>query len=339
MGSRFTRKQSTVTSFDVARLAGVSPSTVSLVMTGKAEGRVSEETQQKVRQASEDLSYQINAAARSLRLGDSHAIGLFVPNVLNPFFAKVLQGAQRKAYEAGYNVILMDMMDNPEWQSWLAKSMSARMIDGCILYTPELVLTDTIRKARCCAVLVEVESPGFTCLVIDIEEGARAAVQHLIDLGHRRIAFLDADYEAVTFTLRRKAYRETLQKAGIGYDPGYTGQTKYGIDNTIRAAYQVLSWPNPPTAIFCADDYFVPGVYKAARQLNLRIPEDLSVVGYDNSELARMLEPELTSIDIPAEELGEESVRMILEFLKQEHPFTRHIATRLVVRNSTAPPS
>lgn len=333
------QQKGSITSFDVADLAGVSASTVSLVVTGKAKGRVSEEKQKKVLEACEILGYQINSAARSLRLGSSETIGLFVPSVTNPFFSKVLQGAQRQANLVGYNVLLMDMMEKPDWESWMVYAINGQIIDGCILYLPELIPSKIIEKFKSKAILVEVETPNYACLVIDIENGTKAALKHLIDLGHTKIAFLDADYEAVTFKLRRKAFIDTLTENNLLVYQKYINQTKYGLENTINAAYKILNQVDPPTAIFCADDYFVPGVYKAAHRLNISIPNDLSVVGYDDSELARILEPELTSVSIPAEKVGELSVLMLLDSIKEFHPVKQIIPTNLIIRDSsTFPP-
>lgn len=337
MSSHKLNRRKPVTSFDVARLARVSASTVSLVLNGKALGRVSPENQKKVHKASKELAYNINAAARSLRLGNACTIGLFVPNVINPFFAKFFQGAQRKAYQNKYNVLLVDMMDNPEWQVWLLDSLAARKIDGCILYSPESSAYSTIRKILPYVVLVEVMLPESVSLLIDVEEGARVAMRHLLDMGHIHIAYLDADYKAHTFQLRSKAYREMLQISGIGIRPEYIERTQYGIDNAIKAANRLLKQPQPPTAIFCADDLFVPGVYKAARDLGIRIPDDLSVIGFDDSEISRILEPDLTTVAIPAEKVGEESIEMMLELLRDEQIATRNISTKMVIRNSTAP--
>ena len=337
MSNKESSQRKKVTSFDVAKLVGVSASTVSLVLNGKAKGRVSPKNQKKVLKASRELSYNINAAARSLRLGTAYTIGLFVPNVINPFFAKFFQGAQRKAYQNEYNVLLIDMMYNPEWQVWLFDSLAARRIDGCILYAPESYAYSTIVKILPYAVLIEMMLPESISLSIDVEEGAEDAMRYLLNMGHIQIAYLGADYKGNTFELRLKAYRKMLQISGIGIRPEYIERTQYGIDNTIKAANRLLKQPQPPTAIFCADDLFVPGVYKAARDLGIRIPDDLSVIGFDDSEISRILEPDLTTVAIPAEKVGEESIDMLMKLLRDEQIANRHISTQLVIRNSTAP--
>ena len=179
-----------MTSVDVARRAGVSQSTVSLVFSGKGAGRVSEATQERVRRCARELGYRPNVAAQALRLGRSRAVALLVPDVTNPFFSRVLRGAQRAAQKAGYTVALVDTANDRRWEEQSFEALRAGPVDGYLLFevsAPEALGPDQH------IVLMEAEAPGRPSVRFDAEGGAAAAFQHLVELGHRRIGHLAAD--------------------------------------------------------------------------------------------------------------------------------------------------
>src|SRR5829696_7138441 len=187
------------TSNDVARCAGVSQSTVSLVLSGKAEGRVSEATQERVRRCARELGYRPNVAAQALRLGASRAVALLVPDMTNPFFSRVLHGAQRAAAAAGYIVILVDTQNDRRWEAQSFEALRAGPVDGYLLFevdAPEALGPDPN------VVLMEAEAPRRLSVRFDAEAGAAAAIRHLLELGHRRVAHLAAAFDAPTFGLR-----------------------------------------------------------------------------------------------------------------------------------------
>src|SRR5438876_1677438 len=174
------------TSFDVAKRAGVSQSTVSLVLNGKAAGRVSPRTQEAVRRVAQELGYQPSMAGRTLRLGRTHVAALIIPDVSNPVFAAVLQGAEQAARLRGYTVVQVSTGNDPGWQQRIVHALATRSIDGFILWALDLPKSAQLELLRGNAVIVDGYSPAFPSLLLDIEYGASAALRHLLSQGHRR---------------------------------------------------------------------------------------------------------------------------------------------------------
>ena len=324
-----------VTSIDVARAAGVSQSTVSLVFSGKGQGRVSEATQEHVRRCARELGYRPNVAAQALRLGTSRAVALLVPDITNPFFSRVLRGAQRAAQAAGYTVALVDTANDRRWEEQSFEALRAGPVDGYLLFevsAPEALGPDEN------VVLVEAEAPRRPSVRFDAEGGAAAAFEHLLELGHRRIAHLAADFDAPTFHLREAARRRVLSDAGL--DPGTQprAMTAIGIDAARDAGRALLD--DHPTAIFCDDDLIAAGLYLAARERGLRIPEDLSVVGFDDMDFARVLAPPLTTVALDAELLGASAFELLEARMSGRRTRRRMVLpAQLLVRESTAAPA
>ena len=199
--------QQRVTSTDVAERAGVSQSTVSLVFSGKGRGRVSEATQEHVRRVARELGYRPNVAAQALRLGTSRAVALLVPDITNPFFSRVLRGAQRAAQAARYTVALVDTANDRRWQEQSFEALRAGPVDGYLLF--EVSAPDALGPDEN-VVLMEAEEPRRPSVRFDAEAGAAAAFGHLLELGHRRIGHLAASFDAPTFHLRAAARRRVL---------------------------------------------------------------------------------------------------------------------------------
>lgn len=322
-----------VTSVDVAHRAGVSQSTVSLVFSGKGRGRVSAATQEKVRRVARELGYRPNVAAQALRLGSSRAVALLVPDVTNPFFARVLRGAQRAAHEAGYTVALVDTGNDRRWEEQSFEALRAGPVDGYLLFEvmpPEGLSPDEQ------VVLIESRAPRRSSVRFDSEGGAAAAFEHLLELGHRRIGHLAADFDAPTFHLREDARRRVLSGAGLDPDALPRAVTQITIDDARDAAGPLLD--EEPTAVFCDDDVVAAGLYLAARERGLRIPRDLSVIGFDDMDFARVLEPALTTVALDAELLGATAFGLLEERMGGGRPRRPVVLpAELVVRGSTGP--
>jgi DNA-binding LacI/PurR family transcriptional regulator len=320
-----------VTSVDVAHRAGVSQSTVSLVFSGKGRGRVSAATQEKVRRVARELGYRPNVAAQALRLGSSRAVALVVPDVTNPFFARVLRGAQRAAQEAGYTVALVDTGNDRRWEEQSFEALRAGPVDGYLLFEvmpPEGLAADEQ------VVLIESRAPRRSSVRFDSEAGA---FEHLLELGHRRIGHLAADFDAPTFHLREDARRRVLSAAGLDPDALPRAVTQITIDDARDAAGPLLD--QQPTAVFCDDDIVAAGLYLAARERGLRIPRDLSVIGFDDMDFARVLEPALTTVALDAELLGATAFALLEERMGGGRPRRPVVLpAELVVRGSTGPP-
>ncbi|WP_369198171.1 LacI family DNA-binding transcriptional regulator [Streptomyces djakartensis] len=327
------------TSRDVAQAAGVSQAAVSLVLGDKWRGRVSEATAERVREAARDLGYRPNLAARHLRLGRTRTVLLVVPVLTTEFFAGVYTGAARVAAEHGFGVVLYP---SPEGigpaRDPFASSQAA--LDGVIASSMAADALSAIRGEALPLVMLDSDpagSLGAATVNLDIADGVRQISEHLLSLGHRRFLHLAADVPSWTFEVRSRELAARLSRV-----PGTsvrTARAPISIEGAQAAAHGALSDPaERPTAVVCDDDKLAAGVYKAARRLGLRIPDDLSVTGLDDLALATAIDPELTTVRLDAELFGERGMRALLAVLEGRETESGDIPVHLVVRASTGPP-
>lgn len=333
-----------VTGFDVARRAAVSQSAVSLVLSGKAQGRISLATQRRVLEACRELGYRPHPAARSLRLGRANAVALVVPDAVHPFYAHLFQGASRAARDRGYTVVLVDAENSDDWREVILDTLTRYALDGFVIHllAPEVEGAELAGRT----VLIEASHPRMPTVDLDVAGGTRAAMDHLLGLGHRRIAHLAGDLSAEIFRVRRDGYLAALRRVGVVPPSRYVVGVvddggPFNFERAHEAMTRMLRADDPPTAVFCADDMFAVGAVKAALDLGLRVPEELSVVGFDDLEAARMLTPELTTIAIPAPRVGQLAVDVLLDLLEGRRaanaPQRLTVDLHLVVRSSTGP--
>lgn len=318
-----------ITSVDVARRVGVSQSTVSLVFSGKAAGRISARTEAAVRAAAAELGYRPNAAARALKTGAARTIVLVVPDITNPFFGGLLRGAQTAARAAGYAVALIDTDNDRDWGAASAEALHAGPADGLLLFE-----VDPPKWAAGSEpiVVIESESRGHPSVRLDAEGGTEAAVDHLLELGHRHIGHVASVHDRPTFRLRRRAVDRRLG----GAPPRV--RSDFVLDGARDATLELLDAHPELTAIFCDDDVIAAGAYLAARARGLRIPEDLSVVGFDGLDIGRVLDPPVTTVAADAAGLGRVAFELLTALLAGKRPRSRVMRVELVVRGSSAPP-
>ena len=318
-----------VTSVDVARRVGVSQSTVSLVFSGKAAGRISARTEAAVREAAAELGYRPNVAARALKTGAARTIVLVVPDITNPFFGGLLRGAQTAARAAGYAVALIDTDNDRDWGAASAEALHAGPADGLLLFE-----VDPPRWAAGSEpiVVIESESRGHPSVRLDAEGGTDAAVRHLLEIGHRRIGHVASVHDRPTFKLRRRA----IDRLVDGDVPRV--RSDFVVDGARDAALELLREHPDLTAVFCDDDVIAAGAYLAARKLGLRIPGDLSVVGFDGLDIGRVIDPPLTTVVADSPGLGRVAFELLTALLAGKRPRSRVMAVELEVRGSTAPP-
>ncbi|NGO10104.1 LacI family transcriptional regulator [Streptomyces sp. HC44] len=333
------RSSTRPTSRDVAQAAGVSQAAVSLVLGDKWRGRVSEATAERVRQAARELGYRPNLAARNLRLGRTRTALLVVPALTNEFFAAVYEGAARVAAKHGFGVVLYP---SPEGIGPAPDPFpSARAaLDGVIASSMASDALTTIRGDDLPLVMLDSDpanSLGAATVNLDITDGMRQVTEHLLTLGHRRFLHLAADIDSWTFDVRA---RELAARVGQSTDTEVrTAKAPITIQGALAAAEDALNGPGPrPTALICDDDKLAVGAYKAARRLGLRIPDDISVTGFDDLALATAIEPELTTVRLDAGLFGERGMAALLAVLEGDTPPEGDIPVELVVRGSTAPP-
>ena len=340
MAKRSSAAQRRVTTHDVAARAGVSQPTVSLVLSRNPTARVAADTRERVINAAKELGYQPNVVARSLVRRRSYAIGLVVPDLANQFFAHVVSGAQRVAVEEGYAVLLCEQRGTAIDQH--LDALRSRQVDGLILDAagasaiPEELL-DGIN-----VVLIDQPSERWPGVASDAEGAGRMAAEHLIGLGHRRIAFIGPSADVHSFRMRERGFTRAVRAAGITIDTDLFRRGRATVAGGHAAMRALFALPSPPTAVFCANDLIAFGAYKACAQAGVSIPGDMSIVGCDDIEFAQLVTPELTTIAVPARELGARAARLLVRDLAggaappSQH--ARPLPVKLVTRGSTAAP-
>ncbi|MDX3075138.1 LacI family DNA-binding transcriptional regulator [Streptomyces sp. MI02-7b] len=325
------------TSRDVARAAGVSQATVSLVLGGKWRGRVSERTADTVRAQARELGYRPNIAARNLRLGRTRTALLVVPSITNEYFARIYTGAARVAEENGFGVVLYP---SPEGVGPARDPFGSAQaaLDGIIASSMAADALAAIGEGGLPLVMLDADpaEPGPAATVnLAIADGMRQIARHVGALGHRpeRVAHLAAAIDTWTFRIRAQALAEVL-----GTTPA-TEHSALDPEAARQAAERLLARPGArPTVVVCDDDVLAVGACKALRRLGLRVPDDVSVTGYDDFALATAIEPELTTVRLPAEAVGAGGMTALLDALAGRPATGAELPVHLVVRGSTAPP-
>ncbi|WP_433333555.1 LacI family DNA-binding transcriptional regulator [Spirillospora sp. CA-294931] len=318
----------------MAQAAGVSQSTVSLVLGGKWAGRISPATADAVRATAARLGYRPNLAARNLRLGTTRTVMLVVPSLTAPFFGDVHIGAARVAGRHGFGVVVYPWPDDagPAGSPFAAPHEA---IDGILASSLAADVLSEFRGTPSVMLDSDPAGPGPT-VDFAVGDGMRAIAGHLLGLGHRDIGHVSAAVDQWTFRARAEALADA-----VGAVPGTTlvrASTPIHVASAKDAAGALLDRPSPPTALVCDDDLIAAGVYKAARARGLDVPGDLSVTGFDDVLLATALEPELTTVRLPAEELGAQGMAALLELLEGGTPESRSLPGELMIRASTGVP-
>ncbi|MFD4136915.1 LacI family DNA-binding transcriptional regulator [Streptomyces goshikiensis] len=324
------------TSRDVATAAGVSQATVSLVLGDKWRGRVSERTAALVRETATHLGYRPNLAARNLRLGTTRTALLVVPALTNEFFARVYTGAARIAAEHGFGVVLYPSPDGTgPARDPFASARAA--LDGVIASSMAAGALDAIGGADLPLVMLDSDpTAGRAAAHVNLAmaDGMRQTAEHLLGLGHRRILHLASAVDSWTFDTRAEALAALLRP----HAELRTTRSTLTVDGARTATEKALTAPGDrPTAIVCDDDILAAGACKAARRLGLRIPDDLSVTGFDDLALATAVDPELTTVHLPAERVGEQGMTALLAVLDATPWTAPDIPVHLVVRDSSGP--
>lgn len=326
----------------VARLAGVSTATVSRALRGLPN--VSAEARQRVLEAAEQLDYVASPSASRLASGRTRSVGVVMPYIGRYFFSQVLAGAEAVLREAGYDVLLYALPDDRARDRFFAQMPVRRRVDAVLIITLPLSAdqVDQFRALRVPVASVGVPMPGITAVGIDDRAAARTATTHLVNLGHERIAMIGggvSEAEPNRFTtpeLRRDGYRDALTDAGLPLRPEYEVDGTYTARGGERAMAQLLSLPRPPTAVFAQSDRMAMGAMHALRALGLNCPRDVSIVGFDDHEVADPLD--LTTMAQPMPEQGAAAAEQLLAALAGGTPTDVVLPTSLVLRASTSPP-
>jgi len=327
-----------ITIHDVAREAGVSVSTVSRVLNDKAD--VAESTYSRVKSVIAELGYTSSLAAKSMRSRQTNVIGLIVPTLDDPFPIEVMKGVNQAIVQFNYDLIVFTSGDfrvksSAQKESQYVSLLNHSITDGVIILVPSA--TSFATNAPVVAVDPNNESPNCPAVIATNRDGALAAMRHLIDLGHARIGFVGGRNALQSSLRRQQGYVDGLEMAGLPVDPALIQEGDFSQELGYRCGHKLLSLAQPPTAIFAANDQSAFGVIKAAQELGLKVPNDLSVIGFDNiPESAFSIPGGLTTVDQGLHQMGFTATEMLVSLIKGETlPESLHrIPTQLVIRGS-----
>jgi len=334
------RERSTI--HDIAAEANVSVATVSRVLNGR--DHVAPETRERISRIVRERGYSVNRSARSLQFGRTGLVGLLVPLVHPNYFSTIVAGVTEALNDHDLRAILSPTEHKHDREVTLLDRLMHGMADGALVVLPE----------ESSAELERLLDSDYSFVVIDPRlpldaripavsaantSGADQVTRHLLELGHRRIGAITGPRDWQATEERRRGYHAALASAGILPDPTLEIEADFEIPGAARATQALLDRPDPPTAIFAFNDNLAIGTIQAAHARGLRVPEDLSVAGFDDSEHASLITPALTTVRQPLAEMGRTAVNLLRRLIDGQRVETLHVelGTRLVVRDSTAP--
>jgi LacI family transcriptional regulator len=325
---------------DVAARAGVSVATVSRALSG--EGRlVSAPVMERVQQAARDLGYHPNNLARNMRSGTSRIFGLVISDVGNPFFTAVARGAEDVAHRHGYSLVLSNTDENPEREATSLGVMTAERAAGIIVATTnengEVLRRSIAMGTAIVAIDRRIRGLPTDSVAVDNEGAAHEAVTHLIRLGHSRIAIIGGPRDAHTARERLRGYERAHREARLDVDPALVTEGTFRETAGLAHTRQLLALPDPPTAIFSVNNLTTIGVLRGLREAGRRIPQDVSIVGFDDIPTAELLDPPLTVVRQPTYRMGVQAAELLIRRIREpEAPVQEVLLTgSLVIRGST----
>jgi len=323
---------------DVAKLANVSTATVSRVL--RKPDKVSKDTRQKVMEAIKQLNYQPNMVARQFRTKETKTVLVVIPDVTSPFFSEVLRGIEHTALESGYRVILGDTENDINREHEYIELLLQQQADGAILLTARMDRTRLEEIANqfpvvlACEYIDELDIPTVS---IDNINGARRATEHLIQLGHTRIAHIAGPMNVILSRDRLKGYEQAIISHQLQIDSLYIKEGDFSLESGYDQMLHLLELEIPPTAVFVFNDLMAIGAIKAAKDKGLRVPEDVAVVGFDNIKMTSVFEPNITTIDQPKYEIGKKAMDLLLNLMNGEALQKKKFVLKdeLIVRESS----
>lgn len=325
---------------DVAERAGVSTATVSRALMNPE--KVSAATRQKVEQAVIDVGYSPHALARNAKRSESRTILVIVPDICDPFFSEIIRGIETTAAQEGYLVLIGDCAHQNQQEKSFLNLMLTRQIDGMVLLGSQLPFDTGVEEQRNLPPMVmanefapELELPTVH---IDNLTAAFEAVNHLYQLGHRRIACIAGPEQMPLSHYRLQGYIQSLRRNGLTVAPEYIVRGDFTFEAGAAALKQLMALPQPPEALFCHSDIMALGALSQAKAQGLRVPQDISLVGFDDIELARYSDPQLTTVAQPRFAIGREAMLLLLEQLqgKSVSNGSRLLDSELKIRASSA---
>lgn len=326
---------------DIARLAGVSTATVSKILN-KKDQNITDATRNRVLAIIEEHNYIPNRVASSLVTKKTNTLGLIIPDIVNPFFPELARGAEDKANEMGYNLILCNSDNNIKKEEDYLEMLEEKMVDG-IIFTASSRRTDKFKKlskSRIPIITVDREIKGLQTqgtIIVENLEGAYTAVNHLLDRGYSRILYITGPMTSTPSALRYKGYSKALEDRNILTKDEYILEGEYTITWGYEGIYQALNKGIAFDGVFCGNDLIAIGAIKALKEKGLRIPEDVGVVGFDDIYMAKMVDPDLTTIKQPNYEMGYKAAGLLIDTIinkKIEHNKII-LKTELIIRGTT----
>jgi LacI family transcriptional regulator len=325
---------------DVAERAGVSVTTVSHVVNNTR--KVNPETRDRVEQAMHTLGYHPNVLARSLRRGETHTIGIILPDSTNPYFAEVVRGIEDSSFSQGYSVILCNSDNDLEKERLYTNVLLEKQVDGVIFVAAGLSAKNiqNLQNRAVPYVLIDRRVPGTEADYVlgDNQGGGFLATNHLVELGHRHIACLAGPAGVKLSSERIAGYQQALHEADIPLNPDWIVEGDFQYQSGYDAAQRLFTSQPAPTAIFACNDLMAIGVYRYAHEAGMDIPQKLSIVGFDDVRLAAYTNPPLTTIRQSKHEMGSLAARLLMERMAEpdKTPRLEILRTELIVRESTA---
>lgn len=325
-----------VSMLEIAQIAGVSLSTVSRALANSP--RVKLETRQRIQKLAQEMGYLPNAIARGLATRRTFTLGVVAVDITDPFIAEFIQAIDQAALSSGFSVILSNCRGDPQRELAAINTLRQRRVDGIIV--PDPLVADTslslLAEAGVPIVLFNQKQYPYS-ICTDNVDGARQAVRHLLDLGHKRIAYMGKSHREDSLE-RQTGYKQALLGVGIFPDPALIVEADSSPGGGWHIFKQLLDLPAPPTAVFCFDDLTAVGIISAAQSGGLRVPDHLSVVGFDDIGLSSYLAPPLTTIAQQVERISHLMVDMVSKLLEgHREPIQVTLPGKLVVRATTAP--
>lgn len=337
-----------VTIKDIAKVAGVSHTTVSRALNNHPA--ISSNTVARIKILADELGYVPSAAARGLKTNRSGVLGVIVHRIEDPFLTEVLQGIEDVLHEAGYSLFLAASQRDPEREKAVIQAMGERRVDGVIIISSAQMDMEKLRQLDrfgVSYVLINnqtMDELDTYSVYHDDAYGSSQIVQHLRSLGHERIAYLGSARAVRTNAKRQEGYETALQQAGLAIRPEYIATGANGMPTGGAQGMQaLLALSERPTAVICFNDMMAIGGIQAIQQAGLRVPEDISVTGFDNIELAAYITPPLTTFHQPRYELGQEAANMMVRVIHQDRASLRPdivvLRGELIIRQSTTAPT
>jgi DNA-binding LacI/PurR family transcriptional regulator len=327
---------------DVASRAGVSLSAVSLALSGRNQQSISAETRKRILAIVEELGYIPNQRARSLATGTTNSLGVIVSEIANPFFPEIIHTFEVAATAKGFETQLVNTEYDPQRASFAVRKMIDNRVCGIAIFTSQFerkLIDDIIRNhIPIVSIGSEPAEPWLSRINIDFARGLESLLRHLVGLGHRQFAAIVGPEEIPSVREYVDTLKSVAKKQGLRISQVVS--CNYRHDGGMQSVHKLVRDPNFPTAILCANDLIALGAISALEQGGMRVPQDVSIVGFDDLVFARLARPPLTTAAVPREELGNLAFEMISKMIGQKRPKqeSRLLSTELVVRASTAPP-